>query len=169
MIKIIAEIIGYAAVLTSFVMFQQTERKRLIGCKLIMDILWIIHFLMLGGYTIVATTSISVLREIVFFNKDKPIFKSKKWLFVFIIFYALTPILTWEGYYSIFPAVSSIIATIGLWVDSVKKTKNISFWVCVGQIIYAIVRRSYAAVTNEVITMSSIIISKIRSIRGRKK
>lgn len=42
--KIIAEIIGYAAVLGAFIMFQQTERKRLIFCKLIIDFLWITHF-----------------------------------------------------------------------------------------------------------------------------
>ena len=60
--KIIAEIIGYAAVLCAFIMFQQTDRKRLIFCKLIIDFLWITHFAMLGGYTIVCTTSISVFR-----------------------------------------------------------------------------------------------------------
>lgn len=50
MVKTVAEIIGFIAVASAFVMFQQTERKKLIFCKLIIDLLWIIHLGMLGGY-----------------------------------------------------------------------------------------------------------------------
>ncbi|MBO5200299.1 MAG: YgjV family protein [Clostridia bacterium] len=162
-IKVIAEIIGYVAVFFAFVMFQQTHRKRLILCKLIIDLLWITHFVMLGGYTIVCTTSISVFRELVFINRDKRFFSSKFWLFAFILFYAASPIFTWEGIHSIFPALSSVAATISLWVRSVKRTKQISLAVSVSQLIYEAVVCSYAAMTGEIVTIVSIIIYFIRT------
>ncbi len=161
-IKIIAEVIGYVAVFFAFIMFQQTSRKRLIFCKLIIDFLWITHFAMLGGYTIVCTTSISVLRELVFINRDKRFFSSRIWLFAFLLFYAATPIFTWEGIHSIFPAISSIAATVSLWVQSVNRTKQISLMVSISQLIYEAVVCSYAAMTGEVVTILSIIISFIR-------
>lgn len=164
--KIIAELIGYAAVLSAFVMFQQTDRKRLIFCKLIIDILWITHFAMLGGYTIVCTTSVAVIREIVFINRDKRIFSSQIWLWIFIAVYTVIPVLTWEGIHSIFPALSSIAATFSLWVRSVRRTKEISLFVALSQLVYEIAVGSYAAVTNEIVTITSIIISFLRE---RKK
>ena len=166
--KLIAEIIGAVAVLTSFVMFQQTNRKRLIFCKFIMDLLWIAHFIILGGYTIVCTTSISVFREIVFINKDKPFFKSKIWLLIFVSLYISALFFTWEGIFSVFPVMSSVAATVSFWIDSVKKTKTISLFVSISQIIYSIARNSYSAITNELVTISSIIISFIRTILSKR-
>ena len=166
--KIIAEIIGIAAVLTSFIMFQQTNRKRLIFCKFVMDLLWIIHFIMLGGYTIVFTTSISVFREIVFINNDKPFWGSRVWLLVFILLYSSGLFFTWEGIYSIFPVMSSIAATISFWIQSVKKTKIISFFVSLSQIVYSLARNSYSGITNELVTITSILVSFLR-IRTEKR
>lgn len=166
--KLIAEIIGYIAILCSFVMFQQSDRKRLIFCKLIMDFLWIAHFVLLGGYTVACTTFIAVFRELVFYNRDKRLFNSPVWLGVFIALYAMTPIITWEGIYSIFPAISSIIATVSFWLKSVKKTKLLSLFVAVGQLIYEISIKSYAAVTNEIVTVSSILISFARGLRKKQ-
>ena len=167
--KLIAEIIGGSAVLLSFVMFQQNKRKNLILCKLIMDILWIVHFILLGGFTIVCTTSISFFRELICINKDKPFWGRKVWLYVFIALYIGALVFTWQDFYSIFPVISSIAATISFWIDSVKKTKTISFFVSISQIIYSISRRSYSAITNELVTISSIVISFIRNkISGKK-
>ena len=161
--KLIAEIIGYIAVICVFFMFQQTERKKLILCKLIIDFLWIIHFALLGGFTIVCTTSIAVFRELIFINRDKPFFKSNFWLWLFIGLYAITPIFTWEGIHSIFPVISSIIATVSLWIKSVKRTKAISLAVSSSQLIYEVVLNSYSAMTYEIVTIISILISFFRT------
>ncbi len=88
------EFVGFAAIAVAIIMYQQNDRKRLIFCKLLIDILWILHFLPKDRYTIVLTTSISVIRELVFYNKDKPLFKSKIWLALFVGVYAVAPILT---------------------------------------------------------------------------
>ena len=161
--KIIAEIIGCGAILSVFFMFQQTERKRLIFCKLIIDFLWIAHFLLLGGYTIVCTTVIAVFRELVFINRHKPFFKSSAWLWLFIGLYTITPIFTWEGIYSIFPVISSIIATVSLWLESVKKTKVISLFVSSSQLVYEVALNSYSAMSYEIVTIISILISFFRT------
>lgn len=166
--KIIAEIIGYIAMATSFVMNQQSSRKRIILFKLLMDFLWIAHFLMIGGYTIVLTTSIAVFREFVFINRDKKFFSSNIWLAVFIVLTASTPIFSWIGVVSIFPAVSSILATISFWIKSVKTTKKLLFLSSVCQMVYVISVHSYSAITGEILTMTSIIIFFIRTYKREK-
>lgn len=167
MADFLIELLGFAAVFVGFLMFQQRDRKRLIFCKLLCDILWILHFLFLGANTIVCTTFISVLREFVFFNKDKPLFQKKIWLFLFVFLYATTPIYTWKGIYCIFPAFSSILATVAFWSSSVKNTKKISFCVAISQIIYEIAVKSYSAIINELISISSIVISFIRDAKNK--
>lgn len=166
MVKVIAEIIGILAVIGAFIMFQQTDRKRLIFCKLIIDLLWITHLGLLGAYTGLCITVIAVFRELVFMNRDKPIFSSNLWLYLFILLYALTPIFTWNGIFSIFPAISASLASISFWMKSVKKTKYISTIVSCSQLIYVISIQSYSAILNEVVTLSSIAISLVRT---RKK
>lgn len=166
MVKTVAEIIGGFAVAGAFVMFQQTERKRLIFCKLIIDLLWIIHLAMLGGYTGLCITVIAVFRELVFMNRDKPFFSSNLWLYLFILLYALTPIFTWQGIFSIFPAISASLASVSFWMKSVKKTKCISILVSCSQLVYVISINSYSAIVNEAVTLTSIIISLIRT-RGK--
>lgn len=163
LLKLIGEIVGYIAVVSAFVMFQQTDRKRLIFCKLIIDILWVIHFGFLGGYTGLCITAINVGRELIFMNRDKPIFKSKLWLCMFIALYAVTPVFTWQGAVSIFPAVSATIASISFWSRSVKKTKLLSALVSLNQFVYEASIHYYSAMTNEVVTLTSIFISFIRT------
>lgn len=165
--KIIAEIIGYTAVLGAFILFQQTDRKRLIFCKLILDFLWIVHFVMIGGYTTACTAFISIFRELVFVNCDKPFFKGRIWLWIFIALYAVTPIFTWRGICSIFPAMASMGATVSFWVKSVKTTKKIALLVAMGQLVYEIAVNSYAAITNELVTIASILISFFRGCKNK--
>ena len=160
--KLIAEIIGCLAVLSSFIMFQQTERKRLIFCKLIIDFLWITHLAILGAYTGVCITAIAVFRELIFINQDKAIFKNQCWLWLFIAFYVVTPIFTWQGISSILPAMSSIANTVGFWLKSVKKMKCVSIFSSASQLAYGILINSYSVMANETVIIISILISLIR-------
>lgn len=168
MVKAVAEVIGFLAVASAFVMFQQTERNKLIFCKLIIDLLWIVHLAMLGGWTGLCITVIAVFRELVFMNRDKPIFNSNFWLYLFILLYALTPIFTWQNVFSIFPAVSASLASVSFWMKSVKKTKYLSILVSCSQLVYVISINSYSAIINEVVTITSIVISLIRT-RGKNE
>lgn len=164
--KIIAEIVGYMAVATTFIMNQQSSRKRIILFRLIMDFLWITHFLLLhDGYTIVLTTTIAVFRELVFYNRDKKFFSSKIWLAVFIVITASTPIFSWIGIVSIFPAINAILATVSFWIKSVKTTKKLLFLSSVCQMIYLIAVQSYSAITGEILAMMSIIFFFIRNYK----
>lgn len=167
--KFFIELVGFAAIFLAIVMYQQNDRKKLIFFKLLIDILWVVHYLPLNRYTIVLTSCINILREFVFYNKEKPFFKSRIWVALFIGAYAVSPILTWRDIFSIFPPISSIITSIALWCDSVKRTKIISLCVAISQLVYGISANSLANISNEILSISSIIVSFIRNRFKNKK
>ena len=65
----IGQAIGVIAMVESFVIYQVTDRKKMVVLKLLDDVLWVIHFILIGGYTAMLTTGIAVFREIIFYFK----------------------------------------------------------------------------------------------------
>lgn len=72
-------------------------------------------------------------------------------------------IFTYNGIASVFPVISSSIATIGFWNKKVSKMQVFFFIQSVGMLIYNIVVFSIAGICNEMITISSLIIAIIRN------
>lgn len=161
--KIIGQLIGFGAMGVSFFIYQQKKRESIIFLKLITDFLWIIHFAFIGGYTAMTTTGIAVFREIAFLNNDKKIFSGKWCLYFFITAFFSSLIFTYNGIASVFPVISSSIATLGFWNKKVSKMQVFFFIQSVGMLIYNIIVFSIAGICNEMITISSLIIAIIRN------
>ena len=161
--EILGQLIGFAAMGVSFFIYQQKKRENVIILKLITEFLWIAHFAFIGGYTAMTTTGIAVFSEIVFLNNDKKIFSGKWCLYFFIAAFFASLIFTYDGIASVFPVISSSIATIGFWNKKVSKMQVFFFIQSIGMLIYNIVVFSIAGICNELITISSLIIAIIRN------
>ena len=168
-IKIIAECIGFLAVGVGFVIFQQKTKKHLLFAKLCADILWITHFLMIGATSGMAITIVGACRSITFLImaiKGKE--ENRAVLPIFMVAGVFAVIISWKSIYSVCSLVSCILGTLGYWQRNPNKTKLLSFGVCISQIIYAICVGSSAAIINEIITVSSIVIFFTRYFLKRK-
>ena len=163
MIVWIGQFIGFAAMGLGFLIFQQTERKKMIIIKLICDILWVTHFAMIGAYSGMAISCVGCLREIVFFNKKEGSKKNNILLAVFILLGVLGVCLTWKNIWCILSMISVILSTVAYWQTKTERMKLLLFAVTVSQLIYAIRFASYAAIANEVISMLSLLIYFIRT------
>ena len=58
----IGQVVGVIAMVESFFIFQVTDRRKMVALKLLDDLLWVTHFILIGGYTAALTTGIAVFR-----------------------------------------------------------------------------------------------------------
>ena len=122
--SIIAQIFGVAGIAAFIMLYQFNSMKKVLKTKMVMDVLWAMHYLLLGATSAFAVNAICLVRECVFINDDKKIFKSRIWLWIFIAFNIISAILTWKGYFSILPAMTSTLATISFNILSYSHRKN---------------------------------------------
>ena len=52
------------------VIISAEDQKELLINKAVTDVLWIVHYFLLGGYTGAAVTGVALVREVVFFRSD---------------------------------------------------------------------------------------------------
>lgn len=169
-VELIAEIIGFLAICIGFLIFQQKKRVGILIFKLSSDILWAIHFLLLGATSGMVLTAVGVLRSITFIilalmgKESRPL-----WLLLFSTAGVGAIILSWKDVYSICSIISCVLATLGYWQKKPVNTKLLSIFVCMSQITYGFFIRSVSVVTNELITLSSIAIFFVRLYAERRR
>jgi hypothetical protein len=160
----IGQAVGVIAMCESFFIFQVTDRRKMLALKLLDDLLWITHHILIGGYTAALTTSIAVFREIIFYYKGrKPWASNVLWAIGFSLVFAACAPLTWVNIFSIFPAMASVVATWSFWVNKTNVTKLIQLPSAVCMFIYCIVYSSYSGVLTQIITIISIALFFARS------
>ena len=159
--EIISQGLGFVAVGVGFFLIQQKSRGRILIFKLICDVLWVAHFALIGAYSGMAISCVGCLREIVFFRK-KDGDKGKAMLFVFLGIGVLSTIITWGSIWSVFSLISTVLSTTAYWQTKPNLIKFLLLLVALSQTAYAIASHSYAAILNEAITITSIIIFFVR-------
>ena len=96
---------------------------------------------MVGAFTGSVINGIAVLREIVFYHKEeKKWAKSKVWLIVFLLLMTAAPIVSWQGFISLLPAIGSSLVVVGFYCSNPKLLRIFgiigqSFWVVYSCII----------------------------------
>ncbi|MBO5354901.1 MAG: YgjV family protein [Clostridia bacterium] len=169
MLKLVGELVGFLAVTTGFVMFQQKRKKNVLVLKIVCDVLWSTHFLLLGAFSGMAISLVGCLRDTTFLLTGGD--KSKRralWLLAFLSINVTCVCLTWKSVWSVCSLISGILSTIAFWSDSPTRTKIISLVVCCSQITYAIAVGSLAAVFNETIAVISIVLFFVRIKKAQK-
>src|SRR3989338_7688029 len=103
MIQLIAQGIGFLALLFVLLSFQKNKRYLILLFMLVAQILFTIHFGLLGAWTGAAMNGIAGLRTYIF-NQRKLKFGyyTNLWLSVFLVFFGILGFITWNGFYHFF-------------------------------------------------------------------
>ena len=169
MIHWLSQLFGIGAMISLFMIYQQSDRKRLLCCKLSADICWVIHYVCLGAYSGAIPNFSGIFRELIFMHRDE-----KKWAgypfwpFVFIAFNLLLGLHTFSVPINILPIAASACVTIFLWLRRPTLTKIISIPVSLTFLIYDIFVGSWVGVLNESLAIVSIFLSFIRTHLQRR-
>lgn len=165
----IGQVVGVIAMIESFFIFQVTDRRKMVAMKLLDDLLWVTHFILISEYTAALTTGIAVFREIIFYHRGKQKWASSiLWAVGFSVAFAACAPFTWVDIFSIFPAAASVVSTWVFWVNRTKTAKLIQLPSAVCMFIYSIVYSSYSGLLTQIITIVSIAIffARVKKTRG---
>lgn len=166
---LIAQLVGFVPLIISFFTFLLSKRGSIIVSKLISDLLWAFHFLLLGEFVGCIINFVNAIRDFVFFHKDK------KWashISVPIIFGVLTvgaAFVRWQGWYSILPMLGSLLALIGFWCSNPRHIKKFNLPATALWLIYGIIVGSISTVLCNLFSIISIIISETRDFIQKRK
>ena len=165
----IANIVGAAGIVASMIIYQQKERKKLLVWKFISDVLWFTQYLLLGAYSGAGIALISMIRGIVFVNKESRWAKSKAWLYGFLLASVGIGIFTWKNIFSIFTIVASLIAITGFWIGNPKLSRILSYPISICMLIYDFNVRAISGIANELFTLTSSTIGILRHDKNKKR
>lgn len=164
-LQIIAQLIGVCGMVTLFFMYQQTERKKLVRCKLINDVLWVLHYCCLGAWGGAIPNFVGIFRELVFSNDEKKWARSVLWPIFFIAVNWGLAAMTWNSMLNLLPIGASAFVTIALWAKRPKVTRLICIPVSICFLIYDVFVGSWVGIVNESIGIISIVTSMIKNDR----
>jgi hypothetical protein len=167
--KIIADILGILGILITVFVYQQKKRETMLWTKLILDVVWMLHYCFIGAYSGAVVAVIAAVREIVFVKRDPKKASGIIWLPIFIVVAIVSTILTWKNIFSIFTLLASCIAVVSFFIGKPKLSRILAFPVSMCMLTYDIACNSVAGIVNESFAIISSAIGIIRLDRKTAK
>ena len=178
--EIVSQCFGILGIITSFIIFQQKDRKKLVFFKLISDIVWAVNYFLILAYAGAAIAIIGIFREIFAYNKDKKFAKSILWPIFFIVVgvgaalfmgpvFELIANGEWKfNWFSVLPAAATTISVICLWQSKTKNSRLYAYPISACMLTYNIISLNFTGIANEFLTVSSTTIGYFRNDRVKK-
>ena len=167
---LIAQGFGLCAMIALFCIYQQKSRRKLLICKLLADVFWVVHYFLLGAFGGMVPNFVGIFRELTFMQRDR-----KRWAslpFIPVIFILANWTIGFSSFSSpinILPIAASTFVTISLWLRSPALTKIISVPVSLTFLIYDLFVGSWIGVINESLAICSILLSFLRQRYAKTK
>lgn len=112
------QLIGFVPTLLIVLAQQRGERRLLLKAQFTASAIWIVHYALLGAYTGAAINALGLVRATVCYYNDRRWARSRVWLALFVLLYAASPLLTWDGWYCLLLGLAMVLTTVALWVRS---------------------------------------------------
>ncbi len=172
MIELIAQIIGIVAMAFNCLSYQQKSNKSLIFFQLAGSSLFAINYFMLGALSGAMLNFVSILRAVIFLNKDKTNAKHPLWIVVFSALslgcYGL--VFTVFGkepsaqnlILELLPVLAMILSTVSYRYASAKMVRRFGFACSPLWLTYNIANIAIGAIACEVLNIFSLVIGVIR-------
>jgi len=159
----IAQAVGFLALFFNLIAFQYNSRVRITWIRTIGNVLFAIHYYLLGALTGMAMNAINLPRNIIFLQNEKYAWaRSYLWPVGFSMLYILASIYTWVGVISIFPAIGNIFGIASVWLPNPRHIRIAAICGGLAWVAYNIAVISYPGLISGIISMASITIGIYR-------
>ena len=160
--KLVADILGILGILITVFVYQQKKREKMLLSKLILDLVWMLHYCFIGAYSGAVVAVIAAVREIVFVKRDPKKANGIIWLPIFIVVAIVSTILTWNNIFSIFTLLASCTAVVSFFIGKPNLSRILAFPVSLCMLTYDIACNSIAGIVNESFAIISSLVGIIR-------
>lgn len=154
---ILSTIFGVIGIIANVIIYWQKDREKLLFAKLTADIVWTVHYSLLGALTGAVTCGISIVRETVFLNKKHRWAQSNLWLILFVLISTVFGLASWKNIINAFPLCASILSVISFAIGKPRLARLLQIIISVLFLTYDIYVISYAGIINEICTLISVV------------
>lgn len=154
MYNTVAQAIGIIGMVLCLLCYHGKTHKSLLAIKLAADIIWAVHYFMIGGYSGFALNVLCTARETVYMV-DKNDKRRVLWLCLFVLANWSVQFFTWKGLTSLFPAIVATIGSYSFWQKNVTVTRVLALVIAALMFTYDLFVMSYAGLLSEALTFVS--------------
>lgn len=175
MVEWLAAAVGLIAVIVTCFMYLRKTRSGILITKLLTDVLWILNYALLGGYSGALVSTIAFVRDGVFFQRGRRKWADHRaWLYVFLALTLISPAIEWrmKGQFSLLPLLPAVGSMFTVLSSFVLKTRAMRIYGFVGQlpwIYYNIVLLNYAGLVSNAVVIITALLGNWREKRAQAR
>ena len=139
-----------------------STHKRIMLMQVLTAAFFSIHYLLIGGFTACVLNAVAVIRNMVFYHKDKKIFQGNYITIIFCIVMAGLGIFSWNAWFSVFFVVGMFFNTLSFSFTNPQATRKMLFIASPLLLIYDIFAFSIGGMVTEFLSIISCIAAFIR-------
>ncbi|MDB5161581.1 MAG: hypothetical protein JWM52_89 [Candidatus Saccharibacteria bacterium] len=161
--QIIAQIIGYVALLFIILSFQKNKRTTLLLIMLAGLLLFTIHYALLGAWTGSLANLIEAGVVFIAYKKETNTWAQKTWwLYLFIGLYIITGVFTTKSWIDVLPIIAQTFGAIAVWQIKARRIRFLMLLPRLLWFIYNLTVGSQAGVITEVLVTVSVLVGIAR-------
>ena len=158
----IGQLFGLVAVAISFVAYQMSTQKKILIMNMLVTIAIMINYALIGAVTGMILNIVCVVRNIIFINRDKKIFSSPVWPYIFAVIMLIAGLVTWQDWRTIFMICALVINSVCLSLKNAQHIRYSLLITCPLVMLYDILVHSYGGIVYEGMSIASAVIGIIR-------
>ena len=162
--KLLAQIVGIAAVALFLLSYQQKKRKNIIITNALSRILYIIQYIMLGAFSGAALDVVGTFSSVVAEKKNKPFIKRHLVLVIVLmnVLIVAVGLMLYENIVSLLPIFGVLFHTGAFWLDKEKTVRRLSligspFWLA-----YNLISGAWGSAVGDILSIVSICVAIYR-------
>lgn len=168
----IAQIIGIIAMILSVTSFQMKTRSRIIALQCMTGVVFAVHYFMLPDGTGIAgavVNLVAIVRNIVFYLNDKPLFKSRWWVVLFCVLMGGSAIVSRPEPISVFMCIAMVFNTLAVSAQKPTDTRKRILISSPFALVYNIAVGSLGGIINESLVEIITAITFVKENKTKKQ
>ena len=149
------QLIGLVGSVIAITSLQSGSRKKILSLQVLCCVLWVAHYGLLGAWTGALINCLGLARAVVCACNDRKWAKSPLWLVFFLVCYAVSPLLTWDGTHCLLMGGAMMLTTVALWVRDMRLTRLLFLLNSPLVLLYNLAAGSYSCAAIEVVALAS--------------
>ena len=162
--EIASLIFGLSAVALYLLCFQLKSVKKIIACKLLSSILYVLQYLLLFAFVGAAMDAAAVFTSAIAYKKDTKFVRKYKIPLILITNAAIIAvgILLYQNIFSLLPIAGVIFESAANWMKNEKRLRIVSLFAVPCWLVYNVVSKAYGSAVGSVLALISILTALIR-------
>ena len=160
--EIFIQALGFVGLVVTITSIQNKEYNKMIFFKILSASIFGFQYLLLGGYTGMATNLVSCATNGVYtyrINKNK---STLPFQIAFCILFIIIGILTWEGPASILVIVAKVLTTVTYGIKDTKYMRRVNLISYPLWLVYDILCFSIGGIINDILLIVSTVVAVVR-------